>query len=220
IGDAGKEEGVDIDLGQAIAEELGVKLRIINADFDGFSLAIQNGQADLAIAAITITEERKESLDFSDPYTNACQYILKREINTNLKNFNNLAGLRIGVHLGTTGDILVSEQINDGVLTGTGAAVVQFKSLQEAALSLAKGDLDAIVCDDLLAKNLKAVNKGLECFEARFADGTIQEEFYGVAMSKGNSTLLEAVNAALKKLLAQGFIEKRLEYHIPQSQLL
>jgi polar amino acid transport system substrate-binding protein len=220
IGDAGKEEGVDIDLAAAIADELGVKLRIINADFDGFSLAIQNGQADMAIAAITITEERKESLDFSDPYTNACQYILKRASDSALKNFNNLAGYKIGVHLGTTGDILVSEQINDGVLSGTGAEVVQFKSLQEASLALVKGDLGAIVCDDLLAKNLKAVNNGLECFEARFADGTIQEEYYGVAVSKGNETLLKAINAALEKLLAGNFVNKRLEYHIPRSQLL
>jgi polar amino acid transport system substrate-binding protein len=219
IGEESREAGVDIDLGQAIADELGVKLKIINADFDGFSLAVQNGQADMAIAAITITEERGETLDFSDPYTNSCQYILKPESDTALSSLNDLAGYRIGVHLGTTGDFLISSQITDGVLTGTGAEVVQYKSLQEASLALVKGDLGAIVCDDLLAKNLAVVNKGLTCFEARFADGSIEEEFYGVAVAKGNTSLLEAINAAIKKLLARNFINQRLEYHIPRSQI-
>ncbi|MFP3042591.1 transporter substrate-binding domain-containing protein [Treponema primitia] len=219
IGEGGKEEGVDIDLGQAIAKDLGVKLRIINADFDGFSLAIQNGQADIAIAALTITAERKESLDFSDPYTNSCQYILKQETSTFIRSLDDLRGLKVGVHLGTTGDFLVSGQITDGVLTGTGAEVVQYKSLQEASLALMKGDLGAVVCDDLWAKNLAAVNKGLTCFEARFADGSIEEEFYGVAMAKGNTTLVQAVNASLKKLLAADAINKSLDYHIPRSQI-
>jgi polar amino acid transport system substrate-binding protein len=219
IGEGGKEEGVDIDLGRAIAQDLGVSLRIINADFDGFSLALQNGQADIAIAALTITEERKESLDFSDPYTNSCQYILKQESNTAHRSLNDLAGLRVGVHLGTTGDFLVSNQINDGVLTGTGAEVVQYKSLQEASLALMKGDLGAVVCDDLWAKNLAAVGKNLTCFEARFADGTIEEEFYGIALAKGNATLLTAINGSLRKLLAADAINKSLEYHIPRAQI-
>jgi polar amino acid transport system substrate-binding protein len=211
---------VDIDIARAIAEDLGVSLRIVNADFDGFSLAIQNGQADMAIAAITITEERAESLDFSVPYTNSCQYILKQESNAGIRSLNDLAGLKVGVHLGTTGDFLVSEQITEGVLTGTGAEVVQYKSLQEASLALMKGDLGAVVCDDLLAKNLAAVNQGLTCFEARFADGSIEEEFYGVAVAKGNASLLEAINASLKKQLENGSIARSLDYHIANSSLM
>ncbi|MDR3160011.1 MAG: transporter substrate-binding domain-containing protein [Spirochaetaceae bacterium] len=220
VGEAGKEEGVDVDIARAIAEDLNVGLRIINADFDGFSLAVQNGQADIAIAAITITAERAETLDFSIPYTNSCQYILKQEADTALRSLNDLAGLRVGVHLGTTGDFLVSEQITGGVLAGTGAEVVQYKSLQEAALALMKGDLGALVCDDLLAKNLAAVNRGLTCFEARFADGTITEEFYGVAVAKGNTALLEAVNASLKKQMENGSIARSLDYHIMNSSLI
>jgi polar amino acid transport system substrate-binding protein len=220
IGEGGKEEGVDIDIGRAVAEELGVDLRIINADFDGFSLAIQNGQADMALAAITITIERAETLDFSIPYTNSCQYILKQEGNTGLRSLNDLAGMKVGVHLGTTGDFLVSTQITEGVRMGTRAEVVQYKSLQEASLALMKGDLGAVVCDDLLAKNLAVVNQGLVCFEARFADGSIEEEFYGIAVSKGNKTLLDAINAALKKLLDNGTIGKSLDYHIRNSQIM
>jgi polar amino acid transport system substrate-binding protein len=219
IGEGGREEGVDIDIARAVAADLGVSLRIVNADFDGFSLAIQNGQADMAVAAITITEERAETLDFSIPYTNSCQYILKQESNVSLRSLNDLAGLRVGVHLGTTGDFLISEQITAGVLTGTGAEVVQYKSLQEASLALMKGDLGAVVCDDLLAKNLASVNRGLTCFEARFADGTIEEEFYGIAVAKGNATLLAAVNASLEKQLAAGAIARSLDYHIPNAQV-
>jgi polar amino acid transport system substrate-binding protein len=219
IGEAGREEGVDIDIARGIAEDLGVSLRIINADFDGFSLAIQNGQADMALAAITITKERAESLDFSIPYTNSCQYILKQE-GAAIQSLNDLAGFKVGVHLGTTGDFLVSEQITEGVLTGTGAEVVQYKSLQEASLALMKGDLGAVVCDDLLAKNLAAVNRGLTCFEARFADGTIEEEFYGVATAKGNTTLIEAINASLRKQLESGKIAQSLDHHIVNSSIM
>jgi polar amino acid transport system substrate-binding protein len=217
IGVGGKEEGVDIDLAKAIADDIGVKLRIINADFDGFSLAIQNGQADFALAAITITEERAETLDFSIPYANSTQYILKVEDNTAIQTLNDLAGLKIGVHLGTTGDFLVSEQINEGVLIGTGAEVVQFKSLQEAVLALKKGDLGAVVCDESLAKNLATVNAGTNFVEAKFADGSINLEEYGAAVKKGNKSLLDAINTTLQQQIASGAIDQSLAFHSENS---
>lgn len=219
IGEGGEPVGVDIDIAKAIAEDLGVNLRIVNASFDGISMALKNGQADMAIAAITITEDRQKSLDFSVPYTKSCQYILVQEGNETVKSINDLAGLKVGVHLGTTGDILITEQITDGVLTGTGTEVLQYKSLQEGCLALMKGDLDAIVVDDLTAKNFVIVNPGLKCFEATYADGTMDAEYYGVAVAKGNTTLLEAINKVLERLIAEGKIDESLLYHIEEATI-
>lgn len=220
IGEGGAAVGVDIDIANAIAQHLGVELRIINGDFDGMSLAVQNGQADMAIAAITITDERKESLDFSVPYTNSCQYIIVQEGNSEVTSIDDLAGLKVGVHLGTTGDLLVSEEINSGVLQGTGAEVVQYKTLQEGCLALLKGDLGAIVVDDLTAKNFCVVNPGLKCFEAAYADGSLDQEFYGVAVAKGNTTLVTEINAVLEEMIASGAVEASLDYHIEQSAVV
>ena len=216
IGEGGKQVGVDMDIAAKIAEHLGVSLRIIDADFDGMSIAVQNGQADMAIAAITITEERAKSLDFSIPYTDSIQYIIVQE-GSGFATFNDLGGQKIGVHLGTTGDFMASDEVDEGVLEGTGAEVVQYKALQEAALALQKGDLGAIVCDDRLAKNLSIVNAGLICFPAAYSDGPIEIEHYGVAIAKGNTTLVDAVNEVLAKLVSSGFIDKSLEFHDEQA---
>jgi polar amino acid transport system substrate-binding protein len=220
VGDAGKPDGLDIDIGNEIAKDIGVSLRIINADFDGFSIALQNGQADMAISAISITEERKESLDFSEPYVVTIQYILKNEGDTRqINTLNDLAGQKIGVQLGTTGDFLISEAIDQGPLTGTGAAVVQYKSLQEAVMALKKGDLAAIVSDEGPIKNLVGVNPGLVCFSARYDDGPLPEEAYGIAVAKGNRDLLVAINRTLDRLIESGFVRDQRAYHEAQSGL-
>ena len=220
IGEAGKVEGIDIDIAQAIADDLGVSLRIINAAFDGFSLAITNGQADMAISAVTITEERRENLDFSEPYTSTVQYIVKLERDTQILSFPDLGGRRIGAQLGTTGDMLVSDHIREGLLKGTGAEVLQFKTLQEAMLGLLKGDPFAIVCDETVAKNLVAVNPGTNCIPVNSGQKKIvEDEFYGIAIAKGNKTLVDAANATLKWLAVSGSIDKSIVYHTENSAL-
>ena len=206
--------GVDIEIAKEIAKELGVELKITNADFVGMPPAIQNGQADMAVAAVTITEERAEAMDFSIPYTNASQYIIVQESNTEIKNFDNLAGKKIGVQLGTTGDIQVLDEINLGILKDTGAEALQYKTLQEGCLALANGKLDAVVVDDLSAKNYCMVNDGLVCFEALYADGSIKEELYGIPVKKGNAELLEVINTVVERLIDEGKIDEYLDTHI------
>lgn len=219
VAEGDKVVGVDADIAAAIAEALGVELKVINADFDGLSMAIQNGQADMAVAALTITEERAKTMDFSIPYTNACQYIIVQEGNTSVTCFDDLAGLKIGTQLGTTGDIWVSEEITGGKLKDTKAENVQYKTLQDGCLALASGKLDAIVVDDLSAKNYCAVNKGLKCFEALYKDGTIEQELYGVAVAKGNETLIAEINKVLEELLAKDAINQSLNKHIADSSI-
>jgi polar amino acid transport system substrate-binding protein len=125
IGENGQPDGIDIDISKRVAKDLGVKLQITNAAFDGFPIALMNGQADMAASAITINAERKETLDFSIPYTVSVQSIIVKDSDTTTKCLNDLKGKKTGVYLGTTGDFLVSDAIQKGVLKGTGATVLQ-----------------------------------------------------------------------------------------------
>lgn len=215
IADGETPVGSDIDLAQNIADALGVKLKIINASFDSIPSYIENGQADIAVAAITITDERKEEMDFSVPYTTATQYIIVPEGDSTTKTINDLAGKKVGVHLGTTGDFLIADEISidKGVLKDKGTSEVQYKNLQEGCLALQNGDIDAVVVDTLAAKNFVAVNKGLKCFEAVYADGSSTTEQYGIAVAKGNTDLLNKINEIVQPLVDDGTIEGYIEKH-------
>lgn len=199
--------GADLDIAADIAESLGVELEIVNAAFDSLSMYLENGEADLAIAAITVTEDRKEAMEFSEPYCDSYQYIVVKEDNEDVKNIDDLAGYIIGVHLGTTGDFLASDEVNMGVLAGTGASVQQYKDLTVAAMGLNAGDVQAIICDKLLAENLCTVNDDLKCFEATYADGSSTLEQYAVAAAKGETDLIEKVNEVVIPLKEDGTID-------------
>lgn len=200
--------GVDVDIAQDIADGLGVDLEVINVAFDSLSMYLENGEADLALAAITVTEDRAESMEFSDPYCDAYQYIVVKEDDDKVKTIDDLAGYIIGVHLGTTGDFLASDEVNMGVLASTGASVQQYKDLTIAAMGLKAGDVQAIVCDKLLAENLCTINDGLKCFEATYADGSSTLEQYAVAAVKGQTSLIEKVNEIISPLKEDGTIDQ------------
>lgn len=205
--------GSDLELAADIADALGVELEIINVAFDSLSMYLDNGEADLAIAAITATEERAEAMEFSEPYCDSCQYIVVKQDNEDVKTIDDLAGYIIGVHLGTTGDFLASDEVNMGVLAGTGASVQQYKDLTIAAMGLDAGDVQAIVCDKLLAENLCTINGDLKCFEAVYEDGSSTLEQYAVAAAKGETDLIEKVNEVVVPLKEDGTIDKYILEH-------
>jgi len=222
IGANGEPDGCDIELGRAIASALGVELKIVNAAFDTLSTYVDSGEADMILAAMTITEERKQTMDFSNSYTIAQQYIIVAEDNNDVTTIDNLAGYAIGTHLGTTGDFLVCDEIDleTGVLNGTGASYNQYKDLTVACLDLKSGSLQAIVCDGPLAQNLCAVNGGLKCFELVYADGTRTDESYGIAVKKGNTALLEAINGIIDPLVKDGTFNEYFVKHVELSSLV
>lgn len=205
--------GADLEVAADIAESLGVDLEIINVSFDSLSMYLENGEADLALAAITATEERAESMEFSEPYCDTYQYIVVKEDDDSVTSIDDLAGYTIGVHLGTTGDFLASDEVNMGVLAGTGASVQQYKDLTIAAMGLNAGDVQAIVCDKLLAENLCTINEGLKCFEAVYADGSSTLEQYAAAAAKGETELIEKVNEVIVPLKEDGTIDKYILEH-------
>lgn len=220
IGANGEPDGSDIEIGKWLAEQLGVDFEVKNIAFDTLSTALNSGEIDLAIAAITITDERKETVDFSIPYTVAQQYITVNEDNDAVTYFEDLAGMNIGVHLGTTGDFLVSDAVMqpEGALYNTGANVQQYKFLTDACLALKNGELGAIVCDTLLAKNLCAVNTGLKCFALVNADGSVTMEDLGIMMKKGDPEFQARINELLQTIIDDGSVDKWILEHSRKTE--
>lgn len=212
--------GADMEVAADIAEELGVDLEIINAAFDSLSMYLENGEADLALAAITVTEDRADAMEFSEPYCESSQYIVVKEDNDDVKSIDDLAGYTVGVHLGTTGDFLISDEVNMGVLAGSGASVQQYKDLTIAAMGLNAGDVQAVVCDRQLAENLCTVNDGLKCFEAVYADGSSTQEEYAVAAAKGETDLIAKVNEIIVPLKEDGTIDQYIVEESAKSSAL
>lgn len=221
IGEGGQPTGIDIEIAQAIADELGVELEISNIAFDTIPATLTSGSADLGLACITITEERKEEMAFSDPYTSVQQYMVVTA-DSDIAAMDDLAGGMIGTHLGTTGDFLVSDEIDAGVLAGTGAQNNQYKQLPDAAEELKSGTLQAIVCDSVLAENLVTANgDALKCFPVKYADGTEAEvEQIGAAMAKGDDEFTAKINEIIKGLVDAGQVDEWFVQHSEEASKL
>lgn len=214
--------GVDVDIAEAIAEDLGVKLTIEDVNFDSIITAIQAGKGDFGAAGMTIRPDRQKSVDFSIEYVTSKQYIIVPE-STEITYLDDLAGKAIGVQTGTTGDTLVSEAINGakaddgtvtpGVLQDTGASSKGYTNAILAAQDIKTGRLDAVVIDKLPAENITAANSGLKCLELVYKDGADTTEKYAITVGKGNTTLLEAINATLQRLTDEGKIDELIIYH-------
>ena len=221
IGEGGQPTGIDIEIAQYIADQLGVELEVSNIAFDTIPTALVNGDADLALACITITDERKEQMAFTDPYTSVQQYMVVTA-DSDIDAMDDLAGKMIGTHLGTTGDFLVSDEVDSGVLAGSGAQNNQYKALPDAAEELKSGTLSAIVCDSVLAENLVTANgDALKCFPVVYADGTEAEvENIGAAMAQGDDEFTAKINEIIQELVANGQIDEWFVKHSEEASKL
>lgn len=189
-----KPAGVDIRMAQAVADELGVELKVVDMDFDGLIPALTSGKGDMVAAGLTVTDERKESVDFSDTYADATQKIIVPE-GSEIASVDDLAGKTIGVQLGTTGDIYAGDI--------EGATVKQYKSAIDAAMDLKNGKLDAVVVDQLPAENIVDSIEGLAICGDPFT-----EEQYAIAVAKGSDDLIEVINKVIEKLEADGTVDQ------------
>lgn len=198
--EGGNVVGIDVDIAKAIAEDLGCDFEILNIDFDSVVTAVSQGKADFALAALTITDDRKAFVDFSDPYQNAVQNIIVAE-NSDITSVDDLSEKLIGVQLGTTGDIYCSDDFGDEY-------VKKFKSPVDAVTGVKTGQLDAVVVDDQVAKELIKNTQGLKILDTTYAD-----EEYAIAVKKG-SPLLKILNNSLKKLKNDGTIDNIISSYI------
>lgn len=186
--------GIDADIAQAIADELGMTLKIEDMQFDSIVTAVQSGKADFGAAGMTVTEDRLQSVAFSDSYTQAAQVIIiKSDSTIALK--DDLTGKKIGVQLGTTGDLYVEEVPE--------ATVERYSKGFEAVQALLQGKLDAVVIDREPAKVFVAENEGLKIVDEEF---TVED--YAICVAKDNTELLEKINKALATLKESGKLDE------------
>ena len=192
----GEIVGFDIDVVSAIAQKGGFEVKFVNTPWEGIFNTLQQGDRDFLVSAITITDERKQTMDFSDPYFDARQLIAVRE-NSKVAKFDDLKKLKVGVQTGTTGDEVVTK-----LLGKNSTNVKRFESTPLALQELQAGGVDAVVADNGVIENYVANNTG-----AKFktvSDDSFAAEQYGLAVRKGNTELLEKLNKGLADIKADG----------------
>ena len=198
--DAGEFEGIDVDTAKAIAEKLGLELQIDDMDFDAALLSVQQGKADIVMAGVTVTDERKAVMDFSDSYATGIQSVIVPE-GSDIASVDDLAGKKIGTQRGTTGYIYCSDDFGD-------ENVVAYDDGLTAVQALNNGQVDAVVIDNAPAQEFVAANPGLKVLDTSYA-----EEDYAIGMAKG-SALEDAVNKALEELKADGTLQAIVDKYI------
>ncbi len=206
--DAGGFEGIDVEVAEAIAEKLGLELVIDDMGFEAALTAVQSGKSDIAMAGITVNEEREAVMDFSDSYATGVQVVIVKE-DSPITTIEDLANAdMIGCQAGTTGYIYCSYSPEEG---GYGEDhVTAFDTGALAVMALVNGQIDAVVIDNEPAKSYVAANEGLKILDTEFA-----VEDYAIGFAKGNDALREAVNAAIEELKADGAFQAIVEKYIP-----
>ena len=198
--DSGEIEGIDVDTAKAIAEKLGLELQIDDMEFDAALLSVQQGKADIVMAGVTVTDERKAVMDFSDSYATGIQSIIVPN-DSDIASPDDLSGKKIGTQRGTTGYIYCSDDFGDD-------AVVAYDSGLTAVQALNNGQVDAVVIDNAPATEYVAANPGLKVLDTSYT-----EEDYAIGMAKG-SALEDAVNKALEELKADGTLQAIVDKYI------
>ncbi|MHB8172072.1 MAG: basic amino acid ABC transporter substrate-binding protein [Thermincolia bacterium] len=194
----GKYVGFDMDLIDAIAKAAGFEYEIKSLNFDGVLAAVQSGNVDGAISAITIKPERAEKFDFSEPYFEANQSIAVKVDNDAIKSLADLKGKVIAVQIGTTGAMEAAKV--------EGVTVKTFNNIPEAFLELKNGGADAVMNDiPVTAEYIKKNADVKVAFEIPTG------EKYGIGVNKGNKELLEKINQGLKAVKENGEYDKIYE---------
>jgi polar amino acid transport system substrate-binding protein len=187
--------GFDIDLMEAIAERGGFEVEFVNVGWDPLLAGMAQCQYDAAISAMTITEERKKSFLFSDPYFEAGQIVTVQSDNTEIMSKDDLVGKTVGAQIGTTGAIEI-EKID-------GAILKTYDDIGLAFQDLMNGQIDAIVADNPLALGYVGANpKDLKAVGPVFTD-----ESYGIAVCKDNTELVEMINKGLAAVKEEGLVD-------------
>ena len=191
----GEFDGIDMAIVKKIGEDKACEVKIENMEFDSLLLALENGQVDAVIAGMTITEEKKDAVDFSTPYYTAKQVMIVKE-DSDIQKASDMADKQIVVLQGFTGETCVSDM---------GYKYQSFKKGTEAIMELVNGKCDVVVIDSATAEKYVEDNEGLKIVEDNDA---FAAEQYGIAVKKGNTELLDKINASLNKMLEDGTISE------------
>ena len=187
--------GIDAEIAAAVAEKLDMDLEIKDMAFDSLITAVASGSIDVVLAGMTVTPERAESVNFSDSYATGIQVVIVTEDST-IATIDDLAGKKIGVQSGTTGDFYCADDYGED-------AVSRYDNGALAVQALQNGQVDCVVIDNEPAKAFVEANEGLKILETEY----ITEE-YAAAIAKENVELLDKFNAALAELKAEGKLDE------------
>lgn len=191
IAEGGDFSGFDVDIGRAVARELGVEAEFINASFDGVFPALQNGTFDVVISAVTITPERRQTLLFSDPYIDAGQGLAVRT-DSPITGMEGLSGRTVGVQINTTAQFAMEQQ--------PGVVIAKYNTIDLALLDLQNGRVDAVASDaPVLRYMIQMSFPGLKTAGREYTD-----EQFGIVLARGSDDLRRAVNAALWRIQDSG----------------
>ncbi len=226
-------KGIDAEIAAAIAEKLGMTLKIEDVDFGAALTGVAEGKYDMGMAGITVTEDRKKTMDFSNTYATGIQVMIVKDDSTinglnDVFNFDAEGNpeslknpeIKIGVQENTTGDIYSSSAISawgfndlnedESIKTDR---VIRYKTGAEAVAALKSGKVDMVIIDNEPAKSFVAANEGVHII----AGENYTEEQYAICVKKGNTELLEKINKALEDLKADGTIDKIVNKYIPKD---
>ncbi|AOY01820.1 basic amino acid ABC transporter substrate-binding protein [Jeongeupia sp. USM3] len=192
--------GFDIEVLSAVAAKAGFKVRFVNTPWEGIFATLSTGDRDIVASAVTITPERRMTMDFSDPYFEAKQLIAVGP-GSKVARFTDLKNRKIGVQTGTTGDEIVQKLVGK-----TNPNIRRFESTPLALKELQNGGVDAVVADNGVVVNFITNNKGdkLKVID----DTSFAKEYYGFAVKKGNKALLVQINKGLAAIKADGSYDK------------
>lgn len=203
--------GIDVEIAEAVAKKLGLELVIEDTEFDSIIAGVQMKKYDIGMAGMTVTDERKQAVNFTSTYATGIQSIIVKE-GSEIKDIDTLlsGSYKVGVQTGTTGDMYMSFPPEEG---GVGEdRVVRYSKGNDAVLALSTGKIDAVVIDNEPAKSYVAANPGLVILETPFA-----VEDYAMCVNKDNTVLLDKINQALKELTEDGTIPAIIEKYIPSK---
>ena len=203
--DDGGFEGIDVEIAGAIAKKLGLELVVDDMDFDSALLAVQQGKSDIVMAGVSVTDERKLVMEFSDSYATGIQVVIVKEGSD--VTMDNLGEKMIGCQRGTTGYIYASDTPDNG---GYGEDhVTAFDNGASAVQALINGQVDCVIIDSAPANEYVKANPGLTLL-----DGNWVEEEYAIGLNKDNAALKSAVNTALEELIADGTVQQIIDKYI------
>ena len=177
--------GIDAEIAGLIADKLGMKLVIEDMEFESIITSVNSGKASMGMAGMTITDERKETVDFSTPYATGKQVIIVKD-DSDIAGADGLEGKTIGVQLSTTGDLYITWDLVDTDL----ASIERYNKGTDAVQALVQDKVDAVVIDNEPAKVFVSQNEGLKILETEYVI-----EDYAICVAKGNNELLEKINA-------------------------
>ena len=204
--------GIDVEIAQAIADKLGLKLEVTDIAFDSIIPGVQTGKYDIGLAGMTVTDERLEQVNFTDSYATGIQVVIVGP-NSSITSVDDLfaegASHVVGTQTGTTGFIYATSDIQDAGL----GEVKSFAKTTDAVEALKNGQVDCVILDNQPAQALVAANAdaGLSILDTEYA-----VEDYAAAVSKDNAALTEAINGALKELIADGTVQTILDKYISE----